>query len=128
MRSLSRRFLVSVGVMSLIVTVLGTLGAFVVFKRELEGRQIAFLKDYVQERSSNVERRFSNLTAVHQAAGEELARRVEHMSDAEAHRLAEEYFPERPDGTRRSRDSLPPASAVVISSAPPPETVRVNAS
>ena len=71
MRSLSRRFLISVGVMSLIVTVLGTLGAFLVFKRELEQRQIAFLEDYVQERSSNVERRFSNLTALHQAAGEE---------------------------------------------------------
>jgi len=105
MRSLSRRFLISVGVMSLIVTVLGTLGAFLVFKRELEQRQIAFLKDYVQERSSNVERRFSNLTALHQAAGEELERRVNHISDAETDRMADEYFPQRPDGTRRSRDA-----------------------
>jgi signal transduction histidine kinase/ActR/RegA family two-component response regulator len=104
MRSLSRRFLVSVGVMSLIVTILGTLGAFLVFKRELEQRQIAFLQDYVRERASNVERRFSNLTAVHQAAGEELERRVNHISVAETHRMAEEYFPMRPDGTRRSRD------------------------
>src|SRR5687768_2431874 len=104
MRSLSRRFLISVGVMSLIVTVLGTLGAFLVFKRELEQRQIAFLEDYVQERSSNVERRFSNLTALHEAAAEELERRVNHMSAAEADRMADEYFPLRPDGTRRSRD------------------------
>ncbi|HEY0649263.1 ATP-binding protein, partial [Phenylobacterium sp.] len=104
MRSLSRRFLVSVGVMSLIVTILGTLGAYLVFKRELENRQIAFLQDYVRERSSNVERRFSNLTALHKAAGEELERRINHLSDAEVDRLADVYFPRRPDGTRRSRD------------------------
>ena len=90
--------------MSLVVTILGTLGAFLVFKRELEQRQIAFLQDYVRERSSNVERRFSNLTAVHQAAAEELERRMNHLTDAEANRLADEYFPVRPDGTRRSRD------------------------
>jgi signal transduction histidine kinase/CheY-like chemotaxis protein len=104
MKSLSRRFLVSVGVMSLIVTVLGTLGAFVMFQRELSNRQIAFLEDYVQERSSNVERRFSNLTALHKAAGEELGRRMSRLSDAQVDRLAESYFPRRADGTRRSRD------------------------
>ena len=69
MKSLSRRFLISVGVMSLIVTILGTLGAFLVFQRELSNRQIAFLQDYVRERASNVDRRFSNLTALHKAAG-----------------------------------------------------------
>jgi len=105
MRSLSRRFLISVGVMSLIVTIFGTLGAFVVFQRELSQRQIAYLEDYVRERSSNVERRFSNLTALHKAAGEELERRMNRLSDAEVDRLADRYFPLRPDGTRRSRDA-----------------------
>ncbi|MBX3481895.1 ATP-binding protein [Phenylobacterium sp.] len=104
MKSLSRRFLISVGVMSLVVTILGTLGAFLVFQRELSNRQIAYLADYVRERSSNVERRFSNLTALHKAAGEELERRMNRLSDAEVDRLADRYFPVRPDGSRRSPD------------------------
>ncbi|MFZ5720452.1 MAG: ATP-binding protein [Pseudomonadota bacterium] len=104
MRSLSRRFLVGVGVMSLVLTVLASLGAFLVFQRELSNRQVAFLQDYVRERTSNVERRFSNLTALHTAAGEELERRMNRLSDAEVDRLADAYFPLRPDGTRRSAD------------------------
>ncbi len=105
MRSLSRKFLIGVGLVALAVSVLASLGSFVVFQRELSIRQIAFLEDYVRERSSNVDRRFSNLTALHRAAGEELERRMNHMSDAEADRLADLYFPLQPDGTRRSRDA-----------------------
>jgi signal transduction histidine kinase/ActR/RegA family two-component response regulator len=104
MRSLSRRFLISVGVMSLMVTVFATLGTFLVFQRDLSNRQIAYLQDYVRERASNVDRRFSNLTALHKAAGEELERRMNKLSDADVRRLADEYFPRQPDGTRRSRD------------------------
>src|SRR5688572_7612961 len=104
MKSLSRRFLISVGLMSLLVTVVATLGTFLVFQRELENRQIAYLEDYVRERASNVDRRFSNLTSLHKAAGEELERRMNRLSDAEVRRLADEYFPRRADGTRRSRD------------------------
>ena len=104
MKSLSRRFLISVGLMSLIMTVLGTFGAFVVFERELSHRQIGYLTDYVRERSSNVDRQFSNLSTVHKAAGEELERRMNHLSDADVAKLADEYFPMRADGTRRSRD------------------------
>jgi len=106
MKSLSRRFLISVGITSLVVTIFSTLGAFVVFQRELSNRQIAYLSDYVRERSSNVERRFSNLSALHKAAGEELAQRMDHMTDAEVDRLADVYFPLLPDGTRRSRDKF----------------------
>jgi signal transduction histidine kinase/ActR/RegA family two-component response regulator len=102
MKSLSRRFLVSVGLMSLVVTIFGTLGAFVVFKRELSERQITFLGDYVRERASNVDRRFSKLTALHKAAEEELQRRVTRLPAAEVDRLADFYFPDHGDGTRRS--------------------------
>jgi len=105
MKSLSRRFLISVGLMSLVMTVLGTFGAFAVFERELSNRQIGYLTDYVRERSSNVDRQFSNLSTLHKAAGEELERRMNHLSDAEAAKLADDYFPLRPDGTRRSRDA-----------------------
>ncbi|MGZ6040475.1 MAG: ATP-binding protein, partial [Phenylobacterium sp.] len=103
MKSLSRRFLISVGLMSLVMTVLGTLGAFVVFERELSSRQIGYLTDYVRERSSNVDRQFSNLSTLHKAAGEELERRMNHLTPAEVDRLADEYFPLQADGTRRSR-------------------------
>src|SRR3954466_6906918 len=102
MKSLSRRFLISVGLMSLIMTVLGTFGAFVVFERELSNRQIGYLTDYVRERSSNVDRRFSTLSTLHKAAGEELARRMSHLEDARILPLADTYFPLQADGTRRS--------------------------
>jgi signal transduction histidine kinase/CheY-like chemotaxis protein len=103
MKSLSRRFLISVGLMSLVTTVLGTLGAFVVFERELSNRQIGYLTDYVRERSSNVDRQFSNLSTLHKAAGEELERRIDRLSDAQTAKLADVYFPAQGDGTRRSR-------------------------
>jgi signal transduction histidine kinase/ActR/RegA family two-component response regulator len=104
MKSLSRRFLISVGLMSLIMTGLGAFGAFVVFERELSNRQIGYLTDYVRERSSNVDRQFSNLSTLHKAAGEELERRMNHLSDADVAKLADSYFPLQADGTRRSRD------------------------
>ncbi|MBW8812126.1 MAG: response regulator [Caulobacterales bacterium] len=104
MKSLSRSFLISVGVMSLVITILSALGAFVVFQRELSTRQITFLEDYVRERASNVDRRFSNLTALHHAASAELERRMNKLTDADVDRLADLYFPRQPDGTRRSRD------------------------
>ncbi|HEY0435429.1 MAG TPA: hypothetical protein VGC92_02240, partial [Phenylobacterium sp.] len=103
MKSLSRRFLISVGLMSLVMTVLGTLGAFVVFERELSGRQIGYLTDYVRERSRNVDRQFANLSTLHQAAGEELERRMDHLTDAQVRTLADVYMPLQADGTRRSR-------------------------
>ena len=102
MKSLSRRFLISVGLMSLVMTVLGTLGAFVVFERELSNRQIGYLTDYVRERSSNVDRRFSNLTTLHKAAEEELGRRIHHLDPKRVIPLADSYFPLQADGTRRS--------------------------
>jgi signal transduction histidine kinase/ActR/RegA family two-component response regulator len=102
MKSLSRRFLLSVGVMSLVVTILGSFGAFEVFKNELSERQIAYLGDYVRERSSNVDKRFTNLTSLHRAAAEELERRMNRMSSAEVDRLADAFFPLQADGTRRS--------------------------
>ncbi len=106
MKSLSRRFLVSVGLMSLVMTVLGSLGAFVVFERELSNRQIDYLTDYVRERSGNVDRQFTNLSTLHHAAAEELERRMDHLSDADANRLADAYMPLQQDGTRRSKPAF----------------------
>ena len=97
MKSLSRRFLISIGVTSLVLTVLSTLAAFAVFQRELTARQVTFLADYVRERSSNVERRFLNLSTLHQAAGEELERRMNRLTPVEVDRLTDAYYPRRPE-------------------------------
>jgi signal transduction histidine kinase/ActR/RegA family two-component response regulator len=103
MQSLSRRFQISLGVLSLVVTVLGTVGSFMVFQRELSNRQVVYFGDYVKERSSNVDKRFANLENLHRAAASELARRVKRLPPAEVERLNDFYYPLKPDGTRRSR-------------------------
>jgi len=103
MQSLSRRFLIGVGVMSLAVTVLGALGTFAVFQQELLRRQVDYLDIYVSERSSNVDRRFTNLINLQTAASRELVRRSAQLAPGEVDRLMDRYFPQRPDGTRRSR-------------------------
>jgi len=112
MKSLSRRFLISVGLMSLVMTVLGTLGAFMLFERELSNRQIGYLTDYVRERSDNVDRQFTGLSSLHQAAAEELERRMDHLDAAAAGRLADVYFPMQADGTRRSAPQFNPDETV----------------
>ncbi|HZZ35691.1 MAG TPA: ATP-binding protein, partial [Caulobacteraceae bacterium] len=89
--------------MSLALTALGSISVFLVVQRELEHRQIAFLGDYVRERSSNVDKRFSNLEAVHKAAARELERRVRHLTPAQVNELTERYYPLSGDGARRSR-------------------------
>jgi len=103
MKSLSRNFLIGVGVMSLAVTVLGAIAAFVVFEQELSKRQVSFMADYVRERSQNVERRFSNLNQLQSAAAVELERRVDHLTPEHVDRLMDSYYPLQADGTRRSR-------------------------
>jgi len=103
MQSLSRRFQVSLGILSVVLTTLGALGAFFVFQRELSHRQISYLNDYVKERSTNVDKRFSNLENLHKAAATELERRVQRLSPEQADRLIETYYPLQADGTRRSR-------------------------
>ncbi|MBS0332056.1 MAG: hybrid sensor histidine kinase/response regulator, partial [Proteobacteria bacterium] len=70
----------------------------------LSGRQIGYLADYVRERSSNVDRQFTNLSTLHKAAGQELQQRMAKLSDVHVRRLADDYFPRKGDGTRRSAD------------------------
>ncbi|HEY2658763.1 MAG TPA: ATP-binding protein [Caulobacteraceae bacterium] len=103
MQSLSRRFLIGVGLTALIVTALGSVGAFIIFQHELSTRQLSYLGDYVRERSSNVDKRFTNLTSVQQAAAKDLVQRVDRLDPATADRLMDAYYPRFGDGTRRSR-------------------------
>jgi signal transduction histidine kinase/ActR/RegA family two-component response regulator len=103
MKSLTRQFLASIALTTLSLTVLATAIAALIFQSELAQRQVAFLGDYVRERSLNLDRRFAALTALQIAAAKELERRALALEPGEAERLADQYFPLRPDGTRRSR-------------------------
>ena len=105
MTSLSRKFLISVGVSSLLVTVLAIVVAFVAFQKELERREIAYLRDYVAERADQEERHFTDLASLHVTAANALRERMKHMTDADANRLFDQDFPLQADGTRRSRDN-----------------------
>jgi signal transduction histidine kinase/CheY-like chemotaxis protein len=100
--SLSRRFLIGLGLTSLAFTLLSSVAAFAVFQRELESRQIAFLEQYVQERTDNVDRRFSNLISLHRTAIDALNARLAAMTPEEARRMIDEDTVLLPDGTRRS--------------------------
>lgn len=103
MNTLSRRFLLGVGLTAVIVTGLGSVGAFVGFQRELSDRQIRYLGDYVRERASNIDKRFATLAVVQRGAAHELVARVDHMDPRTADRLIKQDYPLSPDGTRRSR-------------------------
>ena len=100
--SVSRRFLFGLCLTSLAFTVLTSLAAFCVFEQELENRQIKFLSHYVQERTDNVGRRFSNLITLHKSAVEALNARLPNLTTRDADRLLERHTALLPDGTRRS--------------------------
>ncbi len=98
--------MVGLGVTSLVFTSVSTVAAFVVFQRELEARQVQFLAQYVQERTTNVDRRFSELIGLHRSAISALGRNVAAMGPRQAAELIAQETVARPDGTRRSRPEL----------------------
>ncbi|HYE44619.1 MAG TPA: ATP-binding protein [Caulobacter sp.] len=102
--SISRRFILSVGLLSVAVTLVAFGTAFLAFQQELERREIAYLSDYVTQRANQEERRFTDLAAAHRDAAAAMKTRMAQLSPAQTDRLFDEYFPLRPDGTRRSRD------------------------
>jgi signal transduction histidine kinase/ActR/RegA family two-component response regulator len=103
MVSLTRRFLLGVGLMTVAVSTLACVVAFFAFERELERREVRRLSDYVAERVQNEDRRFSSLTYVHRAAAAALARRMDGLPRDEVDRLFDQDFPLQADGTRRTR-------------------------
>jgi len=103
--SISRRFLISVGLLSIAVTLIAFGAAFVAFQQELERREIAYLRDYVTQRANQEERRFTDLAMLHRDAGAAMKLRMARLSDGETNALFDQYFPLRADGTRRSRDA-----------------------
>ena len=102
MTSLTRKFLLGVGVMTVAVTTLAAIAGFLVFEHELEQRQIDHLRAYVEERSRNEDHRFSNLVATHRAAAEAVEVRARSLTPAQAAARFDRYFPLQADGTRRT--------------------------
>ena len=101
--SLSRNFLLGVGVTSVVFTITAALSAFAVFQSELAHRQLSFLSQYVQERTDNLDRRFTGMLALHRSAVDTLQRREALLKAGETETLMDRDFPLHADGTRRSR-------------------------
>ena len=106
MTSLTRRFLIGIGLMTVVVTLLSAGTAFFIFEHELQQREVADLGDYVWLRARNEGRRFSDIANVHHDAARQLADRMRRMPQADANRLFDASFPLQADGTRRSRADL----------------------
>ena len=70
MTSLTHKFLLGVGLMTVAVTAFAAVAGFVVFQQQLEVRELRYLQNYVAERAANEERRFSDLTSLHHAAAD----------------------------------------------------------
>src|SRR5476649_1353119 len=99
MTSLTHKFLLGVGLMTVAVTAFAAVAGFIVFQQQLEGRELRYLQDYVSERVANEERRFSDLTSLHHAAADALALRMARMTPADATRRFDRYFPLQADGS-----------------------------
>jgi signal transduction histidine kinase/ActR/RegA family two-component response regulator len=102
--SISRRFLLSVGLLSVAVTTLAFLAAFFAFQQELERREIGYLRDYVTQRANQEERRFTDLADAQRDAADAMRLRMAQLDDDETNRLFDTFFPLREDGSRRSLD------------------------
>src|ERR1700694_3883216 len=98
MKSLARKFLISIVVMTASVTAIASVVAYSAFRKELADHQVAAMRDYVKERANKESRRFSDLASLYRSADDALRRRMAAMSDAQAERLFDRYFPLQPDG------------------------------
>ncbi|HEX4709112.1 ATP-binding protein [Phenylobacterium sp.] len=80
---------------------------YTAYRRQDEQHRIADLTLYVQERARTEEELFDTLRAKQAAASDALRRRLAQMPPGpQVDRQFDAWFPEKGDGTRRSRDSL----------------------
>ena len=105
-KSISQGFLLRLGLTSIACTVLASVAAFVGFQHELEQRQVRSLTQYVQERTDNVDRRFSDLIVLQQTAIKALETSAASLTPETAKALIERQTVLMADGTRRSRPEL----------------------
>ncbi len=102
MSSISRRFLIAIGVASVSITLVTAVAAMAVAQGDLARRQQQRMVEYTAERAVNLSRRFSALAGLHRDAAEALRTRMAATPAAEIDRLYARRFLPAPDGTRRS--------------------------
>jgi len=106
-RSISTKLLTGLIVSMTVLLLVDTLVTFSANRRQMEARRIADLALYVQERTRTEQELFDTLRAKQTAATEALGRRLAVLrTGPQVDRQFDAWFPEKGDGTRRSRDSL----------------------
>jgi hypothetical protein len=103
---LARRLLAIVAILSIAVTGVATAVTFVFVQRSAADAQMRHLTEYAAERVKTVDRLFSDLVKVHEAASDSLARRLQALDPRTVEREFDAQFPRRGDGTRRTADAL----------------------
>ena len=104
MQSISRGFLLAIGATSVAITLSSSVVAFCAFRQQLHSQQERHLAEYLDERYTNLSRRFRSLAGVQGGAASELQAAIAHLSLSQADRAFEARYPRQADGTRRSRD------------------------
>ena len=102
MSSISRRFLIAIGVASVCITLAAALTVMAVAQSDIGRRQQQRMAEYTAERAANLSRRFSAISGLHRDAAEALRLRLSRTSPADLERLYEARFRPAGDGTRRS--------------------------
>ena len=100
--SLSRTFLIGVGLTTASIALVASALTFAIVRSDLGERQMRHQAEYLQERATNLSRRFEALSAIHQEAAAELTSAMDRLSPSEAARLVDRRLPLQADGTRRS--------------------------
>ncbi len=104
--SLTRKLLLGILAISLMVMGLSFVGAFGSFRDRFEAQKLADMELYARERSRTEQDLFRTLQSRHDAASAIFARLHDGLVMERAAPMFERIFPLQPDGTRRSIDAL----------------------
>ncbi|MGZ6014129.1 MAG: ATP-binding protein [Phenylobacterium sp.] len=106
-RSISTKLLAGLIASMTLLLLVDTAITFAADRRAAEQRQVADLALYVQERTRTEQELFDTLSAKQAAASDALRRRLSLMRPGpQVDRQFDAWFPDKGDGSRRSRDSL----------------------
>jgi signal transduction histidine kinase/ActR/RegA family two-component response regulator len=103
--TLAQKLLFAIVLLLLGVTLVGSVGAFVIFRDRSERQKIADFSLYVREHTRTEQALFQALRAQHLDATRELTTRLTVLKGDQS-RVFDRLFPLRPDGTRRSAPEL----------------------
>ena len=104
--TLAQKLLFAIVLLLLGLTLVGAVGAFVIFRDRSERQKIADFSLYVREHTRTEQALFETLRIQHLGATRELQRRLAALEGEAAAQDFDRLFPLRPDGTRRSAPEL----------------------